>query len=69
MRILCVGGTQYKTVAARFYNVMPKLVQGFIRAGHCVQLVSDRDLARMSNMFGVRSLGIKGAQKKLLKFI
>lgn len=69
MKILIVGGKQAKHEAERYYNYVNKLINGFIRAGHHVQHISDRDTARNSNFFKRKKLGIKKCNAILIKYI
>lgn len=69
MRIMIVGGIQQKNAAERFYDVAPKLINGFIRLGHTVFHFSDRDTSRSSNIFKSRKLGIKKCNNELLSRI
>lgn len=69
MKILVVGGKQFKYEAQRYYSNTQFLVNGFVRAGHHVQHISDRDLARNSNIFGKKKWGAKKANKTLLTYI
>lgn len=69
MRILFVGGIQQKNAAARYYDVAPKLINGFIRNGHTVQHFADRDISRASNFLKSRKLGIKKCNVELIKRI
>lgn len=69
MRILFVGGIQEKKSAAAYYDVAPKLINGFTRNGHNVIHFADRDIARMSNFMRSRKMGIKPCNARLLKVI
>ncbi len=66
MRILIVGNFAQKIPGGFYYNFDFKLRNGLIRNGHTVLEFSDRDQARLSNMFGSRKLGVGGANEKLL---
>ena len=67
MQVMIVGGNQMKYVASRYYDYANILANGFIRNNHTVIRFFDRDIARMSNIFRTRKLGVSGANKKLLK--
>ena len=67
MQVMIVGGNQMKYVASRYYDYANKLANGFIRNNHAVIRFPDRDIARMSNIFRTRKLGVSGANKKLLQ--
>ena len=67
MQVMIVGGNQMKYVASRYYDYANKLANGFIRNNHTVIRFFDRDIARMSNIFRTRKLGVSGANKKLLQ--
>ncbi len=69
MRILMVGGFQFKNDAARYYDYNRKLINGFTKLGHQVMTFSDRDVARMSNIFKSRKAGIKPCNEKLMDYI
>lgn len=69
MRILVVGGIQQKNAAARYYDVAPKLINGFIRLGHTVQHFADRDISRANNWLRSRKMGVKPCNKILIKHI
>lgn len=69
MRILMVGGFQFKNDAARYYDYNRKLMNGFTRLGHQVMTFSDRDISRMSNFLRSRKRGIKPCNEALLKFV
>lgn len=66
MRVLLAGFIYGSDYANNFYFVMQKLVHGFARNGHCVQTFNDRDVARQSNPFRSRKLGVKSANRRLL---
>ena len=67
MRVMIVGGNQLKYVASRFYDYANKLGNGFIRNNHAVLRFFDRDVARLSNIFRSRKMGVAGANKSLLQ--
>tara|TARA_B100000674_G_C37979724_1_gene981379 strand:- start:9532 stop:10587 length:1056 start_codon:yes stop_codon:yes gene_type:complete len=66
MRVMIVGGNQLKYAAKRFYDYANKLGNGFIRNKHTVLRFFDRDVARLSNFFRSRKMGVTGANKSLL---
>lgn len=67
MRILHVGNGNQKHKAARYYDVGTKLTNGFIRNGHMVYFLSDRDSARGASRLGARRLGVKKANQIFLE--
>ena len=69
MKILVVGGMQFKHEAQRYYAYVNKLMNGFIRAGHHVEHFSDRDVARNSNLFRRKKLGEKRCNQILIEYI
>lgn len=67
MRILHVSHQQLKYLGARNYLLPVRINNGFIRNGHEVYWFSDRDVARCSNIFGTRKMGVKASNRKLLE--
>ena len=67
MRILHVSHQQLKYLGARNYLLPVRINNGFVRNGHEVYWFSDRDVARCSNIFGTRKMGVKPANHKLLE--
>jgi len=67
MRVLFVGNIYGKDDCANFYMIMQKLVHGFARAGHAVQIFNDREIARAANIFRARKLGVRTANRRLLR--
>lgn len=65
-RILLVGNFAQKVPGGFYYNVDHKLRAGFLRNGHAVLEFSDRDQARLGNIFGNRKLGVGAANRKFL---
>lgn len=66
MRVLLVGNVFGRELAANFYFTMEKLLHGFARAGHAVQVFNDRDAARMATPFRTRKLGAPRANRRLV---
>jgi hypothetical protein len=62
MRILIVA--HFKPAMA--YGIMQKLLHGFIRLGHQVQLFDDRKLARGATLFQSRKWGILPVNRQLV---
>jgi hypothetical protein len=58
MRILLVGNANQKHRGGRYYDHAMKLYNGFVRNGHNVFFLSDRDIARNATPLGIKSLGI-----------
>lgn len=67
MRILHVSHQQLKYLGARNYFFPVRINNGFIRNNHEVYWFSDRDVARCSNIFGTRKMGVKACNRKLLE--
>jgi glycosyltransferase involved in cell wall biosynthesis len=67
MRILHVSHQQLKYLGARNYFFPVRINNGFIRNQHEVYWFSDRDVARCSNIFGTRKMGVKACNRKLLE--
>ncbi len=67
MRVLLVGNIYGRDDCASFYMIMQKLVHGFARAGHAVQVFNDREVARAANIFRARKLGVRTANRRLLR--
>jgi len=65
MRILVVGNFNEHRNGLVFYDITRKLVNGFIRNGHHVYTVSDRDMARCSNPFGSKELGARAVNRRV----
>ncbi len=66
MRILLVGNANLKHRGGRYYDHAMKLYNGFVRNGHNVYFLSDRDVARSSNPFGFKAMGEKFCNNYLL---
>ena len=69
MKILYVSPLNENTDGAHYFNSARKLLHGFMRNGHAVLTFSDRDIARTSNIFRNRKLGIKPANLRFLNTI
>jgi len=67
MRILHVSHQQLKYLGARNYLIPVRINNGFIRNNHEVFWFSDRDVARCSNIFGTRKMGVGASNRKLLE--
>lgn len=63
MRILHVGNGNLKHRGRRYYDQTRKINNGLIRNGHDVFFMSDRDVARSSNIFSIRKLGVRHTNK------
>jgi len=57
MKILLVGNANQKHRGARYYDQCPKIYNGLVRGGHNVLFMSDRDIARMSFLVRLKSVG------------
>ncbi|MCE2927593.1 MAG: glycosyltransferase [Rickettsiales bacterium] len=58
MRIIHVGNGNQIHRGARYFDQTRKINNGFIRNGHDVFFISDRDTSRAANPFGSRKMGI-----------
>ena len=67
MRILHVAHQQLRKYGHVRVSWAQKLYFGLIRAGHCVQMFSDRDVAAFEAPFGIRALGESKANQRLLE--
>ncbi len=67
MRILHVGNGNLKHQGQRYYDQTFKINNGLTRNGHHVFFMSDRDVARSSNPFRIRKLGVGYANKYFIK--
>jgi hypothetical protein len=59
MKILLVANGNLKHKGERYYDQCMKLRNGFIRNGHDLFFISDRDIARSNSIFKTKSFGIK----------
>jgi hypothetical protein len=69
MRVLLVGNIFGRELLANFYFTMEKLLHGFARAGHAVQVFNDRDTARMATPFRSRTLGVGRTNRRLVQAV
>lgn len=69
MRILHVAHQQWRKYGYNRVSWAQKLYFGLIRNLHCVQAFSDRDIAAFEAPFGIRDLGKRKANKRLLQTI
>lgn len=67
MKILYVGSSGGLENTGRFYLFPPRIINGFIRNGHQVQVFHDKDVARLSNPLKSSRWGIKKTNELLLK--
>ena len=67
MRILHIAHQQLRKYGHLRVSWAQKLYFGLIRNGHCVQMFSDRDVAAFEAPFGIRALGEKAANRRLLE--
>ncbi len=67
LNILMVGAFHGAGNAARYYMIMPKLLNGFTRAGHDVYAYNDREIARTRSIFGSRKFGVVPANDRLVE--
>ncbi|GAB2190346.1 hypothetical protein MAH1_19540 [Sessilibacter sp. MAH1] len=69
MRILHVAHQQLRKYGHNRVSWAQKLYFGLIRNVHCVQAFSDRDVAAFEAPFGIRDLGKKKANQRLLQTV
>ncbi len=62
-----VQPTHMKSLGARNYFLPVKINNGFIRNNHEVFWFSDRDIARCSNVFLTRKMGVSASNRKFLQ--
>lgn len=67
MRIVLVGNFNEKRAGANFYATVRKLANGFVRNGHQVMSLSDRDVAREAGKWGVGRAGDRQANERLIE--
>ena len=67
MRVLHVGHHQIRKYGNIRVSWTQKLFFGLIRNGHCVQPFSDRDVAAFEAPLGIRDLGGKKANQRLVQ--
>ena len=67
MRIVIVGNYNEKRAGANFYATVRKLTNGFIRNGHHVMTLSDRDVAREVHKWGIWRGGDAAANARLVE--
>ena len=68
-RILLVGNFAHKSMGLWCYNSDRRIQNGLLRNNNLVWDFSDRDVARASNIFANRKLGVRATNKKLLQTI
>ena len=69
MRILHVAHQQLRKYGHLRVSWAQKLYFGLIRNNHCVQMFSDRDVAAFESPLGVRPLGERAANRRLLETV
>ncbi|MCQ3828846.1 glycosyltransferase family 1 protein [Microbulbifer elongatus] len=69
MRILHIDHHQYRKYGHLRVSWARKLYTGLIRAGHNVLAFSDRDVAKFEAPLGIRDLGRKRTNKRLLQTV
>ncbi|MYM63386.1 glycosyltransferase [Pseudomaricurvus sp. HS19] len=69
MRIVHVAHQQYRKYGYTRVNWAQKLFYGLIKNDHHVQPFSDRDVAAFEAPFGIRDLGVKKSNKRLLQTV
>lgn len=67
MRILHISYRRLRSYGATRVSWAQKMDFGFIRDNHYVQAFSDRDVAAYESPFGIRELGFKKANRRLLE--
>lgn len=69
MRILHVANQQLRRYGLTRVSWAQKLFFGLVRNGHFVQGFSDRDVAAFEAPFGIRNLGARRANRRLLETV
>ena len=69
MRIIHVAHQQLRKYGHLRVSWAQKLFFGLIRNGHCVQAFSDRDVAAFESPLGIRKLGERAANRRLLETV
>lgn len=69
MRILHIAHQQLRKYGHTRVNWAQKLYYGLIKNDHHVQIFSDRDVAAFEAPLGIRELGVKKANKRLLQTV
>lgn len=67
MRVVIVGNFNERKAGANFYATVRKLSNGFVRNGHLVMPLSDRDVAREAGRLGIGRAGQGEANRRLLE--
>jgi hypothetical protein len=67
MRVIVVDGFQMRRFGRERVATSVKLVNGLIRGNHRVLTFSDRDVAALESKLGLRDLGRRGANRRLLE--
>ncbi len=66
MRVVIVGNFNERKAGANFYATVRKLSNGFVRNGHLVMPLSDRDVAREAGRLGIGRAGQGEANRRLV---
>ena len=69
MRVLHVAYQQWRRYGKTRVSWAHKLTLGLIHDGHYVQVFSDRDVAALEAPFGIRDLGRRRANRRLLETV
>lgn len=69
MKIIFIGNSGQKYDAARYYLSERRIYNGFVRNGHDVWFFADREEIRAASPFGIRMIGKKRVNNKLLRVI
>lgn len=67
LRILHIANRAEKHWGNRFYSYPYKMNNGFVRNGHCVYWLSDRDITRSLSVVPSRSLNAAKCNRKILE--
>ena len=67
MRIIVVDGFQMRRFGREKVATSVKLVNGLTRANHRVLMFSDRDVAALESKLGLRDLGRRAANRRLIE--
>lgn len=67
MKILFIGNANFKHAGNSHFSYNTRIHNGLVRNGHYVYYFSDRDEVNTSSPFGLRMIGHRRANQKLLK--
>lgn len=67
MKILFIGNANFKHAGNSHFSYNTRIHNGLVRNGHYVYYFSDRDEVTTSSPFGLKAIGIRRTNEKLLK--